>query len=303
MNYILHIFLAIIEQIIIMIVCKGLASIKYEEISYNYSVFRFRTKDIEHYGINMLIRIFFPVAFIIVVSGILYNNNLNEYVKGIYLVTLFFYLCRWIFITLIQKRALLHYWRREFICFFLAMLFSIVMYSSFIIKTEEIFIPIDSLRDAVWFAIISLFVALAWNYYKSKLVENEKMATNIRERYICTYYNKLKKIYKLSINNKRLKLLTYSIMIYENYNRPPFFRLFEYIKCLITGSATMGIMQVKSEVLISNKESVRLGTELLKKYYEDSKHNIRKTINKYNRGNQYFEEVMYIYNIIKKYNK
>lgn len=298
MNYFIILLLGLIEQILVMIIGKELASIEYEEISVNYAVFRFKTKEIEHYGINMLIRIFFPIIFIIITSGVLYKLNLDIYVKNIYLVTAMFYIYRWIFIIAVQRRTLLHYWRREFTCFVLSMFISVWVYYGFIIQTREIFISLEALRDAIWFAIISFFVGLTWNLYKKKFSESYEKRVSIRERYIYSQFNKFKKKYNINLKNKKLNALVYAIMIYENYNRPPIIRIFEYIKCFICGHATLGIMQVTTNIWITDRESVNKGVEILKKSFYKSKKDIGKTIKKYNGGTKYSEEVEYIYNIV-----
>lgn len=303
MNYLVLIILGLLEQIIVMILCKELAYVEYEEIAINYSIFRFKAKENGRYGINMLIRTLFPVCFIIIVAGIFYNNNLDQYVNNIYVVTITFYLFRWANIAIIQRRGLLHYWRREFFCFILALSLSVVVYYTFITKTREIFMPIEALRDAIWFAIISLMVGLIWNISKRRFSENQEIQVSIRERYIYSYLNKFKKRYKISNKNPDLEYLIYAVMIYENYNRPPFIRFFEYIKCLLCGHATLGVMQVSTNSLISNKQSVVKGVEILKNNYDEHNNDIEKTIGSYNKGDKYKEEVLYIYNVIKNYYK
>ena len=99
-------------------------------------------------------------------------------------------------------------------------------------------------------------------------------------------------------------------MIYENYNRPAFYRFFEYIKCIIAGQATLGVMQVKSNKIISNEESVEKGYNYIKKLYKkivnESKDNefeeneqVKKIISKYNAGQKYTDEILYIMEVIK----
>ncbi|HIR59787.1 MAG TPA: hypothetical protein IAB38_07025 [Candidatus Onthousia excrementipullorum] len=109
--------------------------------------------------------------------------------------------------------------------------------------------------------------------------------------------------------NKKIKLLTYSIMIYENYNRPIVIRVFENIKFFITGQASLGIMQVTTQKFITNKESVKMGYKIIKDNYFSIRkkmkleNKLKKVIFMYNKTNKYVEEVLYIYHLLENENK
>lgn len=93
-------------------------------------------------------------------------------------------------------------------------------------------------------------------------------------------------------------------MIYENYNRPPLVRLIEYIKFFISGTASLGIMQITSEKFINNNESVKLGYKMIRDtYYSINKKvklekRLKKVIFMYNKSNKYIEEVLSIYYLL-----
>lgn len=63
-----------------------------------------------------------------------------------------------------------------------------------------------------------------------------------------------------------LESLIYSVIIYENFNRPPLFREVERFVFPFF-SKTLGVMQVKTVKRISDAESVLIGAEKLKSKY------------------------------------
>jgi hypothetical protein len=149
-------------------------------------------------------------------------------------------------------------------------------------------------------------------------IQFSKTATEKRKQnYLRTRYNRLSQLYGTIIQkitkNQILEALTYSIMIYEDFNRPKIVRILENIKFRLTKKTlTLGIMQVKSDKLISNEESVIIGAnkivELHKNYLQKIKHNPYEfsewvaydyIISNYNGGGSYSNEINRLFSIIK----
>lgn len=64
-------------------------------------------------------------------------------------------------------------------------------------------------------------------------------------------------------DNNRFHQIAYAIILHENFNRPKLFRWIEYIKSFFSKEGTYGIMQVKSEERLNDKESVERGVAML----------------------------------------
>ncbi len=126
-------------------------------------------------------------------------------------------------------------------------------------------------------------------------------------------YSKLKGRYGKYVlcKNETFQAIFFSIMIMENYNRPWYLRILEFLlficKKLIYKETfmTLGIMQMRTNVLIGNVKSIRLAEEYIQK--EIINHhfsNVEETINcialKYNPSQLYREEIIRIYNYIIK---
>lgn len=312
MRYIIFIGLAIIEQIIMMIITREIIQLQYEYVSINYATFKFADKDEKFCGLNILLKLFFPIIYIIILSGVFYELEHEKLINNIYMITIFYYIIRWINITFILNRKELHDWKLEFIICIIGIILNVIIYNIFIRKTNQIFISINELRDGIWIGIITFFFVLIRDYIY-KYAHTDAATTERRKiNYILKKYYYYKKKYNHIINedNKDIETMVYGIMIYENYNRPAFYRFFEYIKCIIAGQATLGVMQVKSNKIISNEESVEKGYNYIKKLYKKivngSKDNefeenkqMKKIISKYNAGQKYTDEILYIMEVIK----
>ncbi len=302
---------AIIEYFFTSFFINCINIVNYDYISVNYTSFRFSISKDSPTGLNIIIKIFSPAIYIVILSGILYCLNLNYLVTHIYIVTIIYYIIKWIISSIVLNRALLIDWKSEIICFFIACFFSWFIYSIFISKTTQIFISIEELRDGIWLGIITFFLGIIIkSIYNYAHLNYDKEKEKIR-KYIIKKYKKFQMKYSniVKTKNKKIKLLTYSIMIYENYNRPIVIRVFENIKFFITGQASLGIMQVTTQKFITNKESVKMGYKIIKDNYFSIRkkmkleNKLKKVIFMYNKTNKYVEEVLYIYHLLENENK
>jgi hypothetical protein len=98
------------------------------------------------------------------------------------------------------------------------------------------------------------------------------------------------------IDDNLLKLVFYSVLIYEDYCRPPAIRTLERLAWW-KKTRTTGIMQVLDEMPMTDRESVSRGLDiLLSAWDETSDENawcrVRSTISKYNKDNDYIDKVL-----------
>lgn len=315
MEYIFFLVLAFIEFIFMLFLTKELDYIK-EYISIQYSSFEFASTEDKPNGLNVLIKILVPVIYIIIVSGILYETHQDWLVKNIYFVTIFYYILKWINIIFILRRKDLHDWKADILLSIIGTLISIIIYYIFITRTNQIFVSIEEIRDGVWVSIIIFIFVIIKNNIYNNMKTNHREQEKRKYKYIKNKYVYFKDKYGdiIRTKNEELKNITYSILLYENYNRPFIYRIMEYIKFIFTRHATLGIMQVSSRTFISSRTSVKRGYKLIKdEYYKLRKKYIRKhmlldigfiidVISSYNNGREYSDEIVYIMTIIEKIN-
>lgn len=316
----LHLALALAFFFIINWVGKHSAEAGYKPLSF------FAQPD-EAPAFNFVFRALSPVVYIILVAAILYSVHLDWLVLNIYLVTVYYAALRLLF-NFAQGQLELIDWKVRIPCWVLSILVSWIVYEH-IIKTKQHLLPdLDKIADELWIGIL-FFLYSAFNSIQGSTIPADKRLS----QYVSANYEALRRDYDTVIRRKtddqRIQALIYSIMIYENFNRPKFRRLLENIGFRFGKCKTLGIMQVTTGVLINDLQSVKLGadkiiaddnqarTELKKEAQalrEASKDDdfscteeplaedvTYKTISFYNPDGEYVREVMSIYNKIAAY--
>jgi hypothetical protein len=118
------------------------------------------------------------------------------------------------------------------------------------------------------------------------------------------YFEKYDDLISGTLKNKKLEAISYSILIYEDFNRPKIIRIIENLLFRLGRAKSLGIMQFKTDRLISDDESIELGTKKILNEYIAIK-NIddaistnrneylitRRLIVNYNPDERYFSEV------------
>ncbi|WP_020603137.1 hypothetical protein [Spirosoma spitsbergense] len=255
---IVQIFLGFLLFFIINWIGKHSYSIGYMSIS------MFVEKDTAP-ALNFIIRVLSPVVYLLLVASIIYFFNLDKYTKNFYMVSIYYVIIR-LAINLINGRGLLLNWYRQFLYWAGIILTSYYGYEKIIITKKNLIPDFTTLANELW---IIIFIFL---YQVFERIEFSQEGTISRKRnYIQTQYLKLSKEYNpiiVTLKNEKLIIMAYSILIYENFNRPYFIRKLENLSfSLLKKPHTLGIMQVYSEKIINDRESVILGVKRLKELY------------------------------------
>lgn len=262
---------------------------------------------------NFLFKVLAPVVFIVLSAVSFEVLGIPQFNKNIYFITIFYWLFR-IFWVLCSSRGSLMNWWEQIIYWTVSVGLSIWVYS-LIESVEQILPSPRSLLDQLWILII-IFVYSILN----KVQISREGTIRRKNNYIISRYNTLKKKYdetiKTFFHNDFYEALTYSIMIYEDFNRPIIVRWVEYIHFWITKKPhTLGIMQVTTEKYITDKESIgqamliiqNLGNDFINEYenseYREYYTSVSSAIGyigrKYNGGGyKYQEEIESIFETI-----
>lgn len=227
-----------------------------------YQITSFLETD-EAPAFNFSFRILTPVVFIILISTLLYHFKLGNYVKDIYLISIYYVIFRALF-NVVTDRTYLINWKKQVIYAVCTVLATYVIYEKLIIKKENLLPNFSDISNELWIIIL---------IFLYNLVNNIQISDNGAERrklrYIKYTFSNLKERYSNIIDSKtdnnRLKQIIYAIMLHENFNRPKAFRLLEYIKSIFSKHpVSLGIMQVKSDAFITDSQSVEKGIEILR---------------------------------------
>ena len=94
-----------------------------------------------------------------------------------------------------------------------------------------------------------------------------------KKQYIVSQYVKMRQKYGKYIQSKGdMRLLIYSLMIYENYKRPSFFRRLDYFRYQFDHiPKKQGIMQIETKKILSDVESIEIVEKKFEKIQEKKK--------------------------------
>lgn len=220
-------------------------------------------------ALNLIIRVLSPVVYIIIISSILYFFNLDKYTTNIYQVSILYILIR-LLINLSLNRLILINWTNQIFQWAVIIFSSYFAYDKIIIEKKNIFPDFTTLSNELWI-IILIFIYQIIN----KLELSQKGTERRKNKYLVKRYNYFKAKYhsmirEMTNNNVFLEIIVYSILIYEDFNRPKVIRFIENISFKIYKRRhSLGVMQVQTNEPINDKESIKLGVEKIIKAYKD----------------------------------
>lgn len=224
---------------------------------------------------NFLFKVLAPIVFIVLCAVGFEAIGLASFNKNIYFITIFYWAFRVLFVICTSRGKLTNWW--EQIIYWTASIGLSLWVYSLLESVERILPSPRSLLDQLWILII-IFVYSILN----KVQISREGTIKRKNNYILSRYTTFKKKYDTIIkeffHNDFYEALTYSIMIYEDFNRPRVVRWIEYLRFWITRKPhTLGIMQVTTDKFIDNEESIRLSMQKIvkdsrdiMKHYSDS---------------------------------
>lgn len=216
--------------------------------------------------------------YILVFSGI-FSNIRND----IFLVVLFQVIGNIFYITYVKEMYVINNNLYNILKYLFSIVTSYLLNVMFINRVDNVFLDIEKVKFIIWFGVIVyLYLNINNIFNVNKLSRKQKLYYQDSE-YIVMQYAKFKNKYYNAVSSKYtdLNLLIYSIMIYENYNRTKLMRRIDELKYrLFSKKGKFGIMQVYSEKVISDIESIKLVIKKLERIYGRNK-DILKTLNLY----------------------
>jgi hypothetical protein len=173
---------------------------------------------------------------------------------------------------------------------------------------------IDNLWSALFVSVLIVFYLDATNQTRNTFDNDKK---NQHDNYVVEAYNKIKQKYEETILTSCKKTdcsvpLLYSILIYENMNRPTFARKLENSIVRLTHlELTVGIAQIKSLTPLTDEKSIEIASAKLKKtrrlvqecfeHFTNDYSSLESMLQTYNGSSTYSEPIIQILLIMKSY--
>ena len=285
-----------------------------------YDTFAFN-KDETTAGINIVYNILLSNIYMLVASEIV-SDELKE---KVYLIVVFYLIIRYVFLILILSRWSLLNIKYELTIILMTLVGTYLLYMNVINKGISILIPIEDFKNE----IVLLIILFLFNVFQKSLTKifSDRDNTSNRANYIRRKYTVFFDKYDDKINReiekyeyfenrdsdkKMFKLFFYSIMVYEDFSRPVFFRKIENVSSQKSNrKMSTGIMQVMGYDSKSDEQSIEEAISILLPSFDekfDSKfiYNfwIKDVTNDYNpqidNADTYSKEINFIFIELKK---
>ncbi|MDD2983303.1 MAG: hypothetical protein PHQ74_07940 [Crocinitomicaceae bacterium] len=166
-----------------------------------------------------------------------------------------------------SNRFLLINWARQTITDAAIIIFAYLVYSKVIITKQNLMPDFNAFAEELWI-IIAIFIYQVLNRIKLSSSASIKRKENYIDKRFVKFKSKYHSIITKKIQDKKLIAVVYSIMIYEDFNRPKIIRLVENIYQRIGSKPrSLGVMQVISNKFINDYESVIMAVEKINDHY------------------------------------
>ena len=311
--------------------------------------------------VNLQYNVFAPVIYMLLIAAVLqYFNKIDLLEKAVFIVPCY-YLVRGFMIVVISGKGKLYNIKYEWKAGILGCLFAYIVQHTLILSHKSILPSIEEFRTQLWL----VFFALSYHFVvrimgRSPSLRQNRVCTNeMKKNYILQKHKKFKSQYDEVISDcgqkcryckdvegnswckNYLQGVTYSIMIYEDFNRTKTQRWCENILFILSSwffrwrykaadssedeeggktawpGMTLGIMQVRTQNYINNKESVKAGCEKIiqsmETYIEKALRDtisdyyfmagepeacLEKICRDYNGAEDYFDAIKYIFYVL-----
>lgn len=253
----------------------------------------------ESLALNFFIRALSPAVFIILFSAAVVAIDRPDLRLGIIMVVPYYYVLRAGVIFLFNRHRLVS-WTRYIAHAFFGLLAAKLAYNYLILPNRSLIPDLDTAGNELWLALLAFLYAVA-----NKVTSSSGPGARRRNAFVDSHYSaahhRFGKQIDAKISDNLLKLVAYSVLIYEDYCRPPAIRTLERL-AFWKKRRTTGIMQVASDGALSDTESVTRGLDILieswaKHSSEEVWLQINKSLSDYNKDQDYIDrvlEVMYI---------
>ena len=257
----------------------------------------------ESLAINFFIRALSPAVFIIIVSAAVVAIDRPELRLGIFNVVPYYYLLRAIIILLLNRHRLIS-WPKYISHALFGMFFAALAYNYLILPNRSLIPDLETAGNELWLALLLFLFAVA-----NKVSVQGGPGARRRNAFVRNHYLAARTRFGEQIDNilsdDLLKLIAYSVLIYEDYCRPPTIRTLERL-AVWKKRRTTGIMQVAADEALTDHESVKRGLDILLSSWE--KHSaeehlswrVSETISDYNKDEDYILRVQDVMHILAK---
>lgn len=255
----------------------------------------------ESVALNFFIRALSPAIFIILFSSAVVAVDKPELRLGIFNVVPYYYILRACVIIFFNRHRLIS-WPRYIGHSIFGLAFAALAYNYLILPNRSLIPDLETAGNELWLALLAFLYAVA-----NKITLSGGPGARRRNTFVNSHYVAARTRFGQQIDSKvpdqLLKLVAYSVLVYEDYCRPPAIRTLERL-AFWKKRRTTGIMQVAAEEVLTDVESVNRGLDILlaswEKYSTEERlwSRVRLCISDYNQDEDYIQRVQEVMEIL-----
>lgn len=205
---------------------------------------------------NFLYKVLAPVIYMILAAALFQKIGANSLNYCIYWLVIDYWILRFLFVV-VRGRLYLLNWKEQILYWISSIGLAVAVYSLF--DKVDLLPSSTSMIEELWLVII-LFIYSVLNRIRPSQKRIAKRIDTYIEKKYCRFHSKYEHL--LEGTSDFQKAILYSIMIYEDFNRPKVARMFERILFRDSKSKhTFGIMQFMSDHVLSDQESIQLAKQ------------------------------------------
>jgi hypothetical protein len=257
----------------------------------------------ESVALNFFIRALSPAVFIILVSSAAVAAGRPDLRLGIINVVPYYYVLRALVVLILNRHRLIS-WPRYAVHAAAGIAIALLAYEYLILPNRSLMPDLETAGNELWLALLAFLYAVANKITLSSGPGARRRNTFVNSHYMAARARFGKQI-DAKVSDELLKLIAYSILVYEDYCRPPFVRTLERL-AVWKKRRTTGIMQVAADNTLTDVESVDRGLDILLASWQ--KHSseehlwrrIRLSLSDYNMDDDYIQRVNEVMEILAK---
>jgi hypothetical protein len=256
-------------------------------------------------ALNFVIRSFAPTVIMIVTASAFIKAGFPHLTDNIYRAIIGYFLIRVGYVILWNRSQIVSWPKITFQCA-VGIGSAVWAYDSLIVPRNPLFPDVNTIGNELWLAIAAFVYAMV-----NGIEAPSEPSTRRANSYITKNFSQIKIQYGHLIvgkmQHRALELAFFSLLIFENYNRPKFTRFLERV-LPTTKAKTYGIAQVKADEPITDIQSVERAQLILNENYTAFLKNdpsldgkwelVRDVIVSYNKDSDYAGNIYDIMDII-----
>ena len=211
---------------------------------------------------NYFFKVIAPIVYIILLAVLFQSFGYYNLCENLYLIVVYYWIFRFLYITVFGQLPLLN-WKIQILYWFSSIALALWV-NSIIDKVESVLPSAQTLLEQLWILII-LFLYNIFNKMSFSRKGAEERIKNYTYHKVIKFNKKFGNIIDSKFSSDFYKAVIYSIMVYEDFNRPKIARFIERLLFRRSKKAhTYGIMQMTSLKPLSDEESVSKACEKIK---------------------------------------